>query len=1428
MQEQILYKIVIEGEDNFLNALTRINSQTAQIKNTIKELKKEQQAAFKKEDAEAVSAVSKKIEEQNLSLQRLQQERKEIIKLSKQNTTIIAEEGSTVSTITNSYNVWIRELKELRSNLRNMNQELQPDEFKALEDRILSLSEKVNNFNRRLSPDGTLVGEYRRGIINAFADLNLVDLATQKFEDLKNEQKKAAETVKELGAALEKANRANITTFAPIGFKFQAGDSINIPNINTNDAINSLNNLENKTEQSFGNITQEGRQAATEINEALTKIGFSGVKNVKDLEKAFLQATEEAKKLGKEVDNTNIDLAEKKVGSSVGTKFTQALPTLVGGNAGLGLALGEVAGPYGAAAGLIAGATADIAISFTNAQRKGEQYQNMLKAAAQGNYEGAKSFEYVNNLAEKYGLNLEVTTTSYAKFLAAAQGKNVDAEQLFEQVTVGVTALNLSVEDSQGIFTALEQILSKGKVSAEELRGQLGERLPGAFGIAARAIGVTEEKLNDMLQKGKVISEDFLPKFAQEIEKTYIGSVQAGATSLNANINRINNEVFKLKNSVTGVGGAIGALSSNFASLLGYINKIGEIKLSEKLETERQAFSGLALQVQQTNITKEQRLALITRMQAIAPSFLKNINTEKVTNEQLSEAIKKVNDNYIIKIALTRQDEKRQDFENERLDTFTLTNDALEKLNVTLAKGAELAKIDLNELVKVGDTPQQVSFLKEKLEALAKANEGFFEKALGAGDYTGAKVEINALYSIYESSKKRLNEYDKESIQLTQKQQKEVEALQSRYGKLVDEVSAPKKALTPTVQVDNEALAKKQKEAVKIENDFNTILNEIQKQRIEKVRSLEKEAYDPKNLKDIEEYYEKEKNIIIQKYKEIEESKLSGKNFTPTQITTIKSELNQTATVEINELQLKKQKEEYELLNKQTTDFYQNEVEITQKAYNEILTLTQLTEYEKTQISISQAETLLQLKIKENADLLELEKKYGVQSAENEKKRASEILQIQNDTETQKALLKKQAIEQAFSNIDIDFNIDTALDYEGVVENIKAVANSEILTKEEKTKRIEKIENASQSKILQLTIETTQEKIRLLEELPNRTQEQNDQLLGLQEKLGQNEIALIKRTNEQKIEEERKTQNEIAKIRDTAISGVESIISKEISLKVKKSEYEAQEQQEVLDREKEKQLQYATSEEEKQIIEQQFANKKEEIQRQQRQKEKQAMLAQAKIDLASGILKVYLKNTSVPFPFNIALSAIEIGLLLANYSQAIREINAQQLEQGGFDTKVLETGGKFGGRRHAQGGNKYLYNNTLYEAETGELAVINRNSASSNTKMTITGTPTQIASAVNKVGGGIDFMPGAYVAPVKMQFGGFVGIPNSSYIANAQVPRFESNNGDSMYLQKSVEGLKDLVVQTQNSLLNMRVTLNPNDVTNYQNNSAKSVQMQNL
>ncbi|EHC8031541.1 tape measure protein [Escherichia coli] len=133
--------------------------------------------------------------------------------------------------------------------------------------------------------------------------------------------------------------------------------------------------------------------------------------------------------------------------------------------------------------------------------------------------EGAKrATEFVKNLANNTGVDQIETLSSFAKFSAGAGDMNTDQkESLFSNVIGTSRLMGLSTDEINGILKAFEQMASKGKIQAEELRGQLGDRMAGAFQLFARSLGMTTEQLDAAMKNGKVLSKDVLPKVSAEM-----------------------------------------------------------------------------------------------------------------------------------------------------------------------------------------------------------------------------------------------------------------------------------------------------------------------------------------------------------------------------------------------------------------------------------------------------------------------------------------------------------------------------------------------------------------------------------------------------------------------------------------------------------------------------------------------------------------------------------------------------------------------------------------------------------------------------------------------------------------------------------------------------------------------------------------------
>ena len=155
-----------------------------------------------------------------------------------------------------------------------------------------------------------------------------------------------------------------------------------------------------------------------------------------------------------------------------------------------------------------------------------------------GSSEGAASeLAFVEQTADSLGFRVRDLAQAYIGLTAASRGTSLEgksARDVFSAVAKASAAYGLSNAELQGALLAVQQIMSKGTVSAEELRGQLGERLPGAFQVAARAMGVTTAELGKMLQSGEVVAGDFLPKFAAQLNKEIPDGTKSAAAGFNA------------------------------------------------------------------------------------------------------------------------------------------------------------------------------------------------------------------------------------------------------------------------------------------------------------------------------------------------------------------------------------------------------------------------------------------------------------------------------------------------------------------------------------------------------------------------------------------------------------------------------------------------------------------------------------------------------------------------------------------------------------------------------------------------------------------------------------------------------------------------------------------------------------------------------
>jgi len=169
-----------------------------------------------------------------------------------------------------------------------------------------------------------------------------------------------------------------------------------------------------------------------------------------------------------------------------------------------------------------------------------------------------REMEYLKTTADQLGVSYGDLVQPYARLAAAAQAMGYSQDQLrsiFESTIVASQALGMDSENTRGIIRAFEQMMNKGKVMAEELRQQLGDRLPGVANTFARAFfiargeidettRITTERMQqfeEAMKAGEVTASQVLPVVARLMRTDMADAAALMSNKILAEFNRLKN-----------------------------------------------------------------------------------------------------------------------------------------------------------------------------------------------------------------------------------------------------------------------------------------------------------------------------------------------------------------------------------------------------------------------------------------------------------------------------------------------------------------------------------------------------------------------------------------------------------------------------------------------------------------------------------------------------------------------------------------------------------------------------------------------------------------------------------------------------------------------------------------------------------------------
>ena len=1314
--------------------------------------------------------------------------------------------------------------------------------------KLKELSAAEQAFRRQFQQDGTLVGEYTTGIVQAFKKMGLDDL-------VKGQVTRANERLKELNGSFES------------------------------------------------------------LKGELSSLKVSGAGGFEALEKQLIENRKEAIELNKQIGHLKTEL--RGVGD-IGNQITTGIA------AGFKSAKGQIAqlvlsyvGFQAIFQGIITGFQETVRLdSLTTA----------LSNVSQSESEFAINQAFLARTTKQLGLVLLDSTAAFKNFYAAATQAGISADKtrdIFFAASAASANLKLSQEDTNGVLLAFGQIASKGTVQAEELRGQIGERIPGAFSIAAKAIGVTQQELNKMLQNGQVLSTEFLPKFAAELQKTFGGDTSKQVTGLQASINRLKNEFTALiagnKAGITAFVSAIISIGGGILSVIGVLTSIpfpfliagisavtgafalyraeqirsylvtqiasqqgiiynaflalqavrtrivslltraataeivlfnGAIRVSplgifltilgaiipaiavfaSRLkdaksqisalnEVQKKANDAIAEQVakidglvaaaKNLSISYDTRKKAIQDLIAINPEFQKGLKDEVIVLDELDKAYKRVTEG----IKLKANAEAAESLAADRKKNVLVQTQLRQQLEIGLsnAKGGNLddildaAGISRSELDEINGLIRKNLLLTKDAQGQARTSKNIEDKFI-VGDLikvirnkeNDATKEYQLFLDLQAKNIANLNDYEnrllKENQSLLDKRaakndltieelEKQIQGIDAEIKKLkefdpkIKELQAKKADLQKRLDA---ALGTKLKGG----NTSGSRLTGDQRDRFkeadaERDRDLAAEKLRFAEKRSDEEIFLKNSQVINRVAIDKKLQLLTGANAEE------KKQMAELQLEKIN-LQVETDKKLFDLQEKQLKERFEQQKLAAQQNADKVLNDPLATGIQRTQAKLTFDEENLKAQEKYFLGLDALEKKYNEAASQNANQRKQVLRGINNEIlqgNIKLSLATLQEIKEAGERQIREHRI-----FFGNLR--KAILDNDQLTEAERKRQLDELTKAETRTILSDELATLNIEVKKKKELLDLSLIDNDEYQKAVE--AQTKKAAEVSANDSSSKSKNLDSgdggikdfiNNISNLfRSKAKPAIdqfnEEIGNSGISFGFVMSEsfgiakdamngyFDAQRQRieeskklqlDRLQLEQDQLKQRAQSKAEEASIDRQYELKRQAIQKEAGEKLKKQKRAEVYLSLATeiaGIAASAAKNPSNAITFGaagLAQFAILSALALAKAALNISMINRQQFAFGG---DVPTRGGRFGGKPHSQGGTPFGFQNQWFDAEAKELAIIRTKNAPANKPYTISGTHTQIASMLNRLGGGIDFEPGAKLK--KFAYGGSV------------------------------------------------------------------------
>lgn len=185
-----------------------------------------------------------------------------------------------------------------------------------------------------------------------------------------------------------------------------------------------------------------------------------------------------------------------------------------------------------------------------------QSFRNTLNAIIPDAAKAAEANQFILDTVDKYNVPLQTARDGFVKLYASMEPAGFsgeDVQELFLGVSQAAATFGLSADKVDRVQYAFAQMASKGQIMSEELKGQLGDVLPGAMGLFAKAAGLEGpdaiQKFSKAMEDGAFKGENMmalLRNVAKTMQKDFGPGAEGAAKSFQGLMNDMSTALTKL------------------------------------------------------------------------------------------------------------------------------------------------------------------------------------------------------------------------------------------------------------------------------------------------------------------------------------------------------------------------------------------------------------------------------------------------------------------------------------------------------------------------------------------------------------------------------------------------------------------------------------------------------------------------------------------------------------------------------------------------------------------------------------------------------------------------------------------------------------------------------------------------------------------